>query len=180
MEAEQLNLFPDSQLQQPRSIALLMGRDALVNWKSQIATHQQHARESKPAVQGTLFDMAPAHTDPDAIDPFSLPLSPMSFYELPADKPGGACLYFVIDSAVPIILYIGETCRSNLRWKGRHNAKGYLDHYQSLHHRHGVKAAVNIAFWWDARSAGEGAADVGVESDSEMAMRLRRRCANAI
>jgi len=73
-----------------------MDSDALVKWKFQIATYQQRTR--KPALQSTLFDLAPVHSDPDAIDPFSQRLHPMSFYRMPADG-FGACIYFVIDSA---------------------------------------------------------------------------------
>lgn len=127
-----------------------MDSAALVRWKSDIAIHQQRARESKSAFQGTLFDLAPAYSDPDLIDPFSLTLQSMAFWRFPTDSPGDACIYFIIDNAVPLILYIGETCRSNLRWKGEHDCKRYLDNYQSLHHRHGLKSAVNMAFWWDA------------------------------
>ncbi|MEA5595749.1 hypothetical protein [Rivularia sp. UHCC 0363] len=42
----------------------------------------------------------------------------MAFYRIPADYPGEACLYFVVDSATELILYVGETLRSNKRWKG--------------------------------------------------------------
>jgi hypothetical protein len=68
---------------------------------------------------------------------------------MPASCPGDACLYFVVDSAVELILYIGETCRSNKRWKGIHDCKDYIKSYQSLHYQYGLKTAVNIAFWWD-------------------------------
>ena len=50
-------------------------------------------------MQGTLFDVAKAHVDPDKIDPFNLRPYPMSFYRLPVDSPGDACIYFVVDSA---------------------------------------------------------------------------------
>lgn len=39
-----------------------------------------------------------------------------SFYRLPANTSREACIYFVIDNAAQLLLYIGETCRSNLRW----------------------------------------------------------------
>jgi hypothetical protein len=37
---------------------------------------------------------------------------------MPASCLGDACLYFNIDSAASLVLYVGETCRSNKRWKG--------------------------------------------------------------
>ena len=127
-----------------------MDSNALLKWKSQIATYQQRARNSRPALQTTLFDLAPVHSDPDAIDPFALCLHPMSFYRLPVDTSGEACIYFVVDSATNVVLYIGETCRSHLRWKGEHDCKRYIEKYIDLHYRYQLKTAVNMAFWWDA------------------------------
>ena len=153
MEHHQLDLFSDSETRATptgRPDRLLMDSDALVRWKSQIAAHQKLAGESKPALQGTLFDLTPTHTDSDAINPFSLTLQSMAFWRWPADSPGLACLYFVIDTAMPLLLYVGETCNSNLRWKGAHDCKRYLENYHSLHYQHGIQTAVNVAFWWNA------------------------------
>lgn len=127
-----------------------MSPDALLKWKAQILEYQRRVRETKPPQQTTLFDLAPTHCDPDSIDPLSLRLVPMSFYRMPADSPGDACLYFIIDSAVGLILYVGETKSSNQRWKGIHDCKDYIASYQDLHHRYGIQTAVNAAFWWDA------------------------------
>lgn len=153
METHQLDLFSGSQISSTpagRQETLLMNSDTLVKWKAQIVNYQKRARENKLGQQVALFDLASAHTDPDAIDPFSLSPCPMSFYRLPVDGPGASCIYFVIDSAAELVLYVGETCRSNLRWKGVHDTKRYLSLYQDLHYRHGLKTAINMAFWWDA------------------------------
>lgn len=153
MEPNQLDLFSEASLKSTptgRPPALLMDGDALMKWKTLIAAYQQRTRESQPVQQVTLFDLAPAHVDPDTVDPFTLRLCPMSFYRLPDSSPGDACLYFVIDTAADLILYIGETCRSSKRWKGTHDTKRYLSLYQDLHYQHGLQTAVNIAFWWDA------------------------------
>ncbi|MCC5667807.1 hypothetical protein LC653_28995 [Nostoc sp. CHAB 5784] len=119
MEPNQLNLFFDLPLT-PALLteALVMGADALLKWKAQILDYQQRVRETKPVQQATLFDIAPNHCDPDRIDPLLLRLVPMSFHRMPASCPGDACLYFNIDSAASLVLYVGETCRSNKRWKG--------------------------------------------------------------
>ncbi|WP_335127488.1 hypothetical protein [Nostoc sp.] len=109
-----------------RAKVLVMSADALLKWKSQILDYQQRVRENKPPEQTALFDIAPNHCDPDRIDPLLLRLVPMSFYRVPADSPGDACLYFVVDSAAGLILYVGETCRSDKRWKGRANASKLL------------------------------------------------------
>lgn len=153
LELNQLNLFSEAPLKftsAGRPDTLLMDFNALVQWKSDVATHQQHVRESKSTFQGTLFDLAPAQNDPDTIDPFSLTLQSMAFWRFPSDSKGSACIYFVIDGAAELLLYTGETCRSNLRWKGEHDCKRYIANYQDLHYRYGLKTAVNMAFWWDA------------------------------
>ena len=151
METHQLDLFAGiaipTSASRPKSLS--MDADALVQWKTRIAAHQQQTKENQPE-QGTLFDMAKAHVDPDKIDPFNLRPYPMSFYRLPVDSPGEACIYFVVDNAARLVLYIGETSKSNKRWKGTHDCKRYLDNYQSLHYQYGLSCAVNIAFWWDA------------------------------
>ncbi|WP_366933275.1 GIY-YIG nuclease family protein [Nostoc sp. NMS7] len=68
---------------------------------------------------------------------------------MPASCPGDACIYFIIDSAASLVLYVGETCCSNKRWKGIHACKDYIASYQDLHYRYGIQTAVNIAFWWN-------------------------------
>ncbi|WP_223270059.1 MULTISPECIES: hypothetical protein [Nostoc cyanobionts] len=80
MEPNQLNLFPDVKpTPAHRAEALLMSADALLKWKSQILDYQQKLRENKPPEQVTLFDIAPKHCDPDAIDPFTLPCNQWRF-----------------------------------------------------------------------------------------------------
>lgn len=152
MEPEQLSLFdiqsePVFKSQQP---ILSMSAEALLAWKTRIFEYQQQVKASQPAVQQTLFDLAPTHVDPDSIDPFSLTLQPMSFYRLPVDSPGEACLYFVIDNAIPLLLYVGETCQSNKRWKGTHDCKRYISFYENLHRTHQLKTAICMTFWWEA------------------------------
>ncbi|MDZ4879064.1 MAG: hypothetical protein CLLPBCKN_008502 [Chroococcidiopsis cubana SAG 39.79] len=128
---------------------LVMDETALVRWKSQIYDYQQRARESEPLQQTALFDLTPAHCDPDSIDPFSLRLHPSEFYRLP-DNDSEACLYFIIDNTLPILLYVGETKRTpSQRWKGVHDAKDYISNYISLHRKYKLDVAVVAAFWWD-------------------------------
>lgn len=49
-----------------------MSADALQDWKERIFKYQTQINESAPTQQGTLFELAPVHKDPDSIDPFSL------------------------------------------------------------------------------------------------------------
>jgi hypothetical protein len=151
LEPNQLNLFSDLPIT-PAFLTetLVMSLEALLKWKSQILNYQQKVRENKPPQQTALFDLTPKHCDPDQIDPLLLRLVPMSFYRMPVDSPGEACLYFIIDSAASLVLYVGETCRSNKRWQGIHACKDYIASYQDLHYRYGLPTAVNTVFWWDA------------------------------
>ncbi|MDZ8141071.1 MAG: hypothetical protein RM049_38280, partial [Nostoc sp. DedQUE04] len=112
LEPNQLNLFSDLTVTPARTAeTLVMSLEALLKWKSQIFEYQQKVRENKPPQQTALFDLTPKHCNPDQIDPLLLRLVPMSFYRMPVDSPGEACLYFIIDSAASVVLYVGETCR---------------------------------------------------------------------
>ena len=157
LEPEQLDLFKVPK----RHIALhqeslVMDKDSLMRWKSRIFDYQKQAREGQPAQQEALFDLAglgiaPKHVEPDTIDPFGLIAQPMSFWRKPAFDKGQACLYFVTDRANPLLLlYTGESCQSDHRWKGTHDAKRYIDKYIALHRQHGLSPSVNISFWFDA------------------------------
>jgi hypothetical protein len=131
-----------------------MDKDSLIQWKSRIFDYQKQVRESQSVKQETLFDLAglsiaPNHVEPDSIDPFSLKLNTMHFWRMPVDSPGHPCIYFVIDNSLPILLYAGESCKSNQRWKGVHDCKRYVEKYHDLHHKYGLERAVSIAFWFD-------------------------------
>lgn len=151
LEPQQLNIFANNTITPSygsKVDTLLMSADALQKWKSRILTHQQQVRVNQSPQQATLFDLAPTHCDPEAIDPFTLHLQPMAFYRMPDDF-GQAALYFVIDSAASLLLYVGETKRSNKRWRGTHDCKHYIGSYQDLHYHYQMETAVNIGFWWD-------------------------------
>ncbi len=152
LNPNQLDLFANSLIQPThasRPETLIMNHDALVQWKQRIFEYQRRVRESQAPQQTSLFDTTPAHCDPDAIAPFDLELRSLSFYRMPADSPGDACIYFITDYEAKLLLYVGETCRSNKRWKGVHDCKGYIESYLDLHYKYGMKTAVNISFWWD-------------------------------
>lgn len=127
-----------------------MDGDCLQGWKAKVFKHQQQTRTNAPEKQAVLFDDSSARHELDAIDPFSLSLRSLFFWRFPTDSSGDACLYFVIDNALPLLLYVGETSRSNQRWKGIHDCKRYVENYQSLHYQHQIRTAVCIAFWWNA------------------------------
>jgi hypothetical protein len=146
---EQLSLFGNTEYKTLRTTRSVMDAESLQQWKSQVFNYQKQVRESKPPQQTSLFELTPSHCNPEQIDPFTLHFQSMSFYRMP-DNYGQAALYFVIDSATEILLYVGETCQSNKRWKNTHDCKEYIASYQELNHRYAMKTAVNIGFWWDA------------------------------
>lgn len=118
-------------------------------WKQRIAHYQREVAIRPPAQQGSLFELVEStpSLDPESIDPFSLPQENTEFWRWKADSQGGAALYFVIDYAEPLLLYVGETIKSNQRWKGEHDCKRYLMNYRQAHYQNQLDSALGIAFW---------------------------------
>lgn len=123
-------------------------KNSLLEWKDRVLTYQQREKSRESPEQLALFDFAEPHASPNEIDPFSLRKHSHEFWRLPADG-GDACIYFVLDDAVPLLLYVGETARSDKRWKGTHYCKQYLENYIYLHRQYGLTVKVCISFWWD-------------------------------
>ena len=117
---EQNSLFTELELREIRfassnSFLAEMSVTALQDWKERIFKYQTQINGIAPTQQGTLFDLAPTHKDPDCIDPFSLRQQNTEFWRDTFDDEGIAALYFVIDQELPLLLYVGETCKSNQR-----------------------------------------------------------------
>jgi hypothetical protein len=152
----QISLFSDEhlrQLQRPTLVepSLDMSAAALLQWKEAIAAFQRQVIVQPPVQQTQLFDLpAPAVVDADSLDPFSLPRQNAEFWRGTAEDVGVAALYFVVDCTVPLLLYVGETVKSNQRWKGVHDCKRYLMNYRQIHQRHQIPSALNTAFWRNA------------------------------
>lgn len=140
---KQLSLFDDDRPLPSRAETLVMSRDALIQWKERITEHQQQVRQEQPPQQQTLFDLPQTtwHTI-DEIDPFglrarSVPLAshPADFYRKPEplDDSNQSCLYFIIDHAASILLYIGKTKLTvHQRWLGVHYAKDHTLRYKEI------------------------------------------------
>ncbi|WP_332867509.1 GIY-YIG nuclease family protein [Pannus brasiliensis] len=132
-----------------------MSKDFLIAWKSRIADYQKGVREGKGAIeQASLFALPKTtwHTA-DEIEPFALKRYPSDFYDLPPrcfeSLDEGGCIYFQIDHAAGIILYIGETkLNARQRWVGRHYCKDYVLHYIELHRRYDLDVAISASFWY--------------------------------
>jgi hypothetical protein len=149
---EQGSLFPAEYDEQPRSPALAISQATLQNWKQRIVAYQQQVRQTAPAQQGVLFDLSQPNSA-DAIDPFTLPQQNTQFWRWKASEAGVSALYFVIDYDCSLLLYVGETVKSNQRWKGEHDCKRYLLNYRQAHYQHGLSSQLGIAFWLDAPTA---------------------------
>ncbi|HSM83524.1 MAG TPA: GIY-YIG nuclease family protein [Nodosilinea sp.] len=123
-----------------------MTADELQDWKQRVADYQATVCAGPPATQGTLFALA--ETSPaDVIDPFALPPQNAEFWRGQFQESGVPALYFVVDHEAAVLLYVGETVKSNQRWKGVHDCKRYLLSYVEAHRSHGLAVSVNIGFW---------------------------------
>lgn len=134
-----------------REDPLAMSQETLQTWKQRIFHYQQQVKVTVGTEQGSLFEMSGERLpEVDRIHPFSLPQQNTEFWRWKADDRGVSALYFVIDYELPILLYVGETVKSNQRWKGDHDCKRYLLNYVAAHRPHNLPVAVNIAFWANA------------------------------
>ena len=135
---------------------LAVGLSELKDWKARIIGFQSKVEPA--AQQGSLFGLsaeAPTLTEiAETIDPFTLRRQNTEFWRWRFEDVGVAAMYFVIDYTTtqhePILLYIGETVKSNQRWKGEHDCKRYLLNYRQAHYDNGLKSELGIAFWPEA------------------------------
>jgi hypothetical protein len=153
--SDQLSLFTAKDLAGSYHVqsqpSLEIAPDALQAWKGKILTFQQQVEVKPPIAQVSLFDdaMIPA-IDADSIHPLQLPQQNTQFWRWKAEDAGVSALYFVIDYEMGLLLYVGETVKSNQRWKGEHDCKRYLLNYQQAHYQFNLPTKLGIAFWQDA------------------------------
>lgn len=133
-----------------RQEQLVMSRQQLIQWKHRIYKHQNKVRQTPPQ-QATLFD-APSQSTADEINPFNLKLHNSEFYRMP-DQGDECCLYFILDMALPLLLYVGETKQTaRERWGNsgtNHDCERYISNYISLHRQYDLEVQVCAAFWYD-------------------------------
>jgi hypothetical protein len=153
---QQNYLFSEAQMRgfarppAPLESELTINQEFLENWKAKIADYQNQMRTTPIARQTSLFEPFPAAAHADTIEPFCLELQNFFFFRWCSDRnPNDPCIYFVLDTAVPLLLYIGETCNTNQRWTGYHDCKRYVLNYQNLHFTYQIRTTINIAFWWE-------------------------------
>ncbi len=161
---EQASLFSVAELRTiryhvpERVEPLAMDGDALQAWKQRVYQFQQQVQTTPPIAQGSLFDLGPGlgmdhdttGTDAETIQPFTLPQQNTEFWRWKASDVGVSALYFVIDYTLPLLLYVGETVKSNQRWKGEHDCKRYLLNYRQAHYQNQLPSQLGIAFWANA------------------------------
>ena len=140
---------------------LSIGPTELQVWKQRIIRFQAELQLTPDSQQGSLFELAPAAAaaQASAINPFDLRRQNTEFWRWQFDDVGVAAMYFVIDYAAtdemagsPLLLYVGETVKSNQRWKGVHDCKRYLTNYRQSHFENGLDSELGIAFWPHAPS----------------------------
>lgn len=152
MSSEQGSLFSVAELQAARYGSpiepLAIGPEALQAWKQRVFRFQQRVTVQPGGAQGSLFgeNLSVAEIA-ETIDPFGLPPQNTEFWRWRVEDAGVAAYYFVIDHELPILLYVGETVKSNQRWKGEHDCKRYIDNYIAAHRRCDLPIAVRIAFF---------------------------------
>ena len=126
-------------------------------WKQRIVLFQARLQSAYLPAQGSLFGAEDTdNSDPlNLIEPFNLRRQNAEFWRGQFDGVGIPAMYFVIDYAATeqdsyLLLYIGETVKSNQRWKGVHDCKRYLTNYQQAHRDASLKSEIGIAFWREA------------------------------
>ena len=113
---------------------------------------QQQRQQPSNNAQGSLFGQhEPSKAPPE---PLSLAPQHLQFWRWPDSLQQGAALYFVFDHSrgdgQELLLYVGETCQADRRWKGEHDCKSYLAAYGEALVRCGQQPRFTIRFWCDA------------------------------
>ena len=147
--SKQLKLFESRTPYRVEQQQRLMSKDALLKWKAKIFKHQQRTLNTEPPQQTSLFDPPKSHCDVDNINPFALRLHNAQFYRL-KEHQERICIYFIIDNALPLLLYVGETMQTaKARWNGVHDCKDYMANYVELHRKYKLDVKMCSAFWYD-------------------------------
>lgn len=161
---EQLTLFSNTEfsskntLKNLRYLPPINCNKVLLESKSRIFEFQQDEKENNLIRRQTkLFDITSlpceCQLDPDTINPLTLPLQPLNF-ATEVNQFDNACIYFILDKALPLILYIGQSknCCKRLRTlnyssSGAHHRKKQIESYQQLNQNYGFSSSIYIARW---------------------------------
>ena len=151
-DMRQIDLFTAQAALQPDA-ELPLSPEVLQAWQQRVLNFQRQQRQGQSSSnQGNLFSQAASTDSPP--DPLSLPPQHLQFWRWPESLQQGAALYFVIDHSrgeeQELLLYVGETCQADRRWKGEHDCKHYLAAYGEALVRCGQQPRFSIRFWCDA------------------------------
>ena len=151
-DMRQIDLFSTQAGLQPDA-ELPLTPEVLQAWQQRVLAFQQQQRQQPSTnAQGSLFHQPEQTGQPP--DPLSLPPQHLQFWRWPESLQQGAALYFVIDHSRgdghELLLYVGETCQADRRWKGEHDCKQYLAAYGEALVRCGLRPRFTIRFWCDA------------------------------
>ncbi|WP_259732238.1 MULTISPECIES: GIY-YIG nuclease family protein [Synechococcales] len=153
--------------------ALPLLRHQLVAWQGRLADFQQPLFDpTRPATdpagapcreQGWLFppEFPGQLPGPESLasgfNPLALAPQSLQFWRWPQPPQGGAAIYVVIDQPphlqTSLLLYVGETGRAELRWKGEHDCKTYLSAYAEAMLQAKLTTRLSIRFWCDVPAA---------------------------
>lgn len=145
---KQLSLFETKSTYQVFSeSSFLMSKSYLQQWKERIYRYQQEQLTQK-LEQISLLESDDFGGNINDFNPFSLTTHPDQFYDLPQYQNSESCLYFILDTDLPLLLYVGETKRSPKQRWSEHDCKNYLQQYLDLHRKYTLKTTIRSAFWW--------------------------------
>jgi hypothetical protein len=147
------------QASQHLDLELRLETEQLLGWQQALARFQEplFAGAKVASCQGDLFATTGSSDPASAINPLDLRAQTLQFWRWPQAPQQGAALYFVLDAPTgsqwPLLLYVGETGRADLRWKGEHDCKHYLAAYSEAIGRAGLSCQLSIRFWLDVPQA---------------------------
>ncbi len=152
-QPKQLSLFEEATASShhqlsPQGEGLLMSVDFLLQWKQRIFNYQQHQRQSYCRQISLLSEDNCSLEEIENLDPFSLKTHTDQFYRLPQYEHSSSCIYFILDTHFPLLLYVGETKNSpRQRWTS-HDCRGYINSYIRLHRQYLLPVTIRSAFYW--------------------------------
>jgi len=119
--------------------------EQLLQWKQKIIDYQ---REQTQILYHQTDLFAPA-TTPPLLNPLALAAQGGHWFRMARElAPNEPCIYFILDRAAPLILYIGETVHLRRRWQGHHDGKTYLSYYLDSHRRHQLPTQIHWVWVW--------------------------------
>ncbi|WP_324282504.1 hypothetical protein VKI21_12145 [Cyanobacterium aponinum UTEX 3222] len=157
--SQQLSLFESTSIyevnKKPLKADFVMSESFLSQWKKRILNYQESQRNNN-INQVNFNEELSLNIDAknsdlsiiESLDPFSLKTHTDQFYNLPEYALSESCLYFILDTHLNLLLYVGETKLSPYhRWMN-HDCKSYIQSYIELHRKYKIPVLIRSAFCW--------------------------------